>query len=62
MTEELKLTKDEICIILKMREYKGHAKFSIFKQPTKEQKDGSLVRIVIEKSELIALADSPIAN
>ncbi len=58
MSEEIKLTEDELFVIKKMRECEGHAKFSIFKQPTKEKKEGKLVRIVIEKSELILYESS----
>lgn len=50
---ELELKKDEIAVIKAMRRNGGHVKFTVEKRPTNENPDGELVRIVIERSELV---------
>lgn len=51
MTMELR--KDEIAVINSMRRNSGYVDFTVEKRPTRENPDGELVRVVIEKSELV---------
>lgn len=50
----LELTNEERAVIETMREHSdGFYKFTIEKKPTEKHPDGELVRIFVEKSELI---------
>lgn len=51
----MELTNEERTIIQTMREHTdGFYKFTIEKKPTQQHPEGELVRIFVEKSELIA--------